>query len=64
MKYICSILAAVFYLGAFGGCLVAKTSVGEIGATLLMIAGTLFFAVAVVVERLDDILKELRRTRP
>lgn len=62
MKVIFAILAALFYLGGFGGCTLAKTSIGEIAGLLCIVVGTLFFVGAGIIDaqhEIRDILKKL-----
>ena len=64
MRYVCSILAALFYLAGFGGCMMAKSAIGEIQGTLMIVIGTLFFIGSGIIEGLDNLIKELRKPHP
>jgi ABC-type methionine transport system permease subunit len=61
VRYIYGILAVAFYLIGFGGCALAKTSIGEISSMIMVVIGTLFFIAAGIVEALNEIRNEVRK---
>lgn len=64
MKYVFAFLAVLFYLVAFGGCMMAKSSIHEIQAGISVIVGTLFFVAAGIIDAVQALVRELRRHPP
>lgn len=64
MKTIFAILAVVFYLSAFFGCMAAKTSIHEVQGWISVLVATLFAVGAALIEAIDLLRKDLNRITP
>lgn len=58
MSYFFGFLAVVFYLAAFGGCVMAKTSIHEIQGLISIIVGTLFLVGAGIIDAIHSAAKK------
>lgn len=61
MKIVFAILAVLFYLGGFLGCVGAKAVTHEIAGLITLVIATLFAIGAGIIEAIDKVRDQLRR---